>query len=171
MAASGARISPVTSHAPLDVANSEPERDVSRAQGRLRMLRTLARRSPSMAHIATPCAGLRGLYAFRPAVAAPMRQLVDVLLRGPGTLTLAERELIATYVSQLNDCSFCTKGHGARAAAHLGGNEELVRNVMRGYDQAEISGKLKALLAIAGTALFNASATSNSTWALVKGKF
>ena len=79
-----------------------------------------------------------------------MRQLADVLLSGPGTLTLAERELIATYVSQLNDCSFCTKGHGARAAAQLGGNEELVRHVMRGYDQAEISGKLKALLAIAG---------------------
>ena len=31
--------------------------------------------------------------------------------------------------------------------------------------------RARALLAIAGTALFNASATSNSTWALVKGKF
>ena len=79
-----------------------------------------------------------------------MRQLADVLLRGPGALTLPERELIAVYVSQLNDCSFCVKGHGARAAAHLGGNEELVRDVMCRYDEAEISGKLKALLAIAG---------------------
>jgi hypothetical protein len=32
-----------------------------------------------------------------------MNQLVDILLQGPSTLTPAERELIATYVSAQND--------------------------------------------------------------------
>jgi uncharacterized peroxidase-related enzyme len=87
---------------------------------------------------------------FRPETAKPMNELVDVLLRGPHTLSPGERELIATYVSAENDCRYCQTIHGAIAAHHLGGNEELVLHVKRDFEQAEISGKLKALLAIAG---------------------
>ena len=61
-----------------------------------------------------------------------------------------ERELIATYVSSRNSTEYCHNIHGAIAAAHLGGNEELVRQVKVDYKQAEISPKLKTLLAIAG---------------------
>jgi alkylhydroperoxidase/carboxymuconolactone decarboxylase family protein YurZ len=38
----------------------------------------------------------------------------------------------------------------AVAAHHLGGNEELVANVKRDFEQSGVSEKLKALLAIAG---------------------
>jgi AhpD family alkylhydroperoxidase len=48
------------------------------------------------------------------------------LLRQPSTLSPAERELIATYVSAENDCYFCQTVHGAVAAHHLGGDEDLV---------------------------------------------
>lgn len=40
--------------------------------------------------------------------------------------------------------------HGAIAAAHLDGNEELVRCVKTDFFKADISGKLKTLLVIAG---------------------
>ena len=50
--------------------------------------------------------GIVSLFAFRPETAKPMRALAEVLLRGPGTLTSGERELIATYVSSRNDCYF-----------------------------------------------------------------
>lgn len=105
-----------------------------------------------MAHIATPdgLPGIRGLFAFRPETALPMNQLVDALLRGPGTLTPGERELIATYVSAENDCYYCQRIHGAIAAAHLNGNEELVRRVKLDFADADVSRKLKALLAVAG---------------------
>lgn len=105
-----------------------------------------------MSHIPTPdgLPGIRGLFAFRPETALPLSELVDVLLRGRSTLTPGERELIATYVSAQNDCYYCQTIHGAVAAAHLDGNEELVRKVKRDFAQAEISAKLKALLAIAG---------------------
>jgi uncharacterized peroxidase-related enzyme len=105
-----------------------------------------------MAHIpiSEGLPGIRGLFAFRPATALPLNQLVDVLLRGPSTLTTGERELIATYVSAQNDCHYCQTIHGAIAAAHLDGNEELVENVKVNFADAEISPKLKALLAIAG---------------------
>ena len=87
--------------------------------------------------------------AFRPETAKPLNELVDVLLRGPHTLTQAERELIATYVSAQNECRYCQTIHGAIAAHHLRGNEDLVVKVKTDPEQAPISDKLKALLVIA----------------------
>lgn len=105
-----------------------------------------------MPHIGLP-EGLPGIvsgFAFRPEVAAPMRDLAEILLRGPNTLSPAERELIATYVSSQNDCFFCQASHGA-AAAHLpGGSYAVVDAVRQDYTSAPVSSKLKALLAIAG---------------------
>jgi len=94
--------------------------------------------------------GILGPMIYRPETAAPLNELVDVLLRGDSTLTRGERELIATYVSSQNDCHFCLSIHGAVAAHHLGGNERLVSDVKTDFAQAGISAKLKALLAIAG---------------------
>jgi uncharacterized peroxidase-related enzyme len=70
-------------------------------------------------------------------------------LRPPNSLSPGERELIATYVSYLNDCHYCQSLHGAIAAAHLDGDEELVRRVKADFQYAAISAKLKALLVIA----------------------
>lgn len=94
--------------------------------------------------------GIRGPMNFRPETAKPLNELVDVLLRGPHTLTPGERELIATYVSSQNDCRYCQTIHGAIAAHHLNGNEDLVSDVKRDPEHAAISDKLKALLVIAG---------------------
>ncbi len=105
-----------------------------------------------MPHIALP-EGLPGItagFAFRPETAGPMRQLVEILLRGPSTLTSGEREMIATLVSTRNECVFCQSSHRAAAAHHLDGNYDLVDAVRRNYETAPISPKLKALMAIAG---------------------
>jgi uncharacterized peroxidase-related enzyme len=104
-----------------------------------------------MPHIALPeLPGIRGPMAYRPETTKPLNELVEVLLRGPSTLSPGERELIATYVSAQNNCYYCQSIHGAIAAAHLNGDEELVRSVKMDYDAAAISPKLKALLTIAG---------------------
>lgn len=105
-----------------------------------------------MPHIQLPegLPGIRGPFAFRPETAKPMCELADVLLHAPSTLTPAERELIATYVSSQNDCYYCQAAHGAIAAHHLNGNDELVLHVKRDFASAQVSDKLKALLAIAG---------------------
>jgi uncharacterized peroxidase-related enzyme len=102
-------------------------------------------------HIQLP-EGLPGItsgFAFRPETAKPMRELAEILLRGPNTLTSAEREMIAAFVSSLNDCHFCQASHSAAAAHHLGGNYTLVDAVKCDYPNAPVSDKLKALLAIA----------------------
>jgi uncharacterized peroxidase-related enzyme len=104
-----------------------------------------------MAHITLPTdlPGIRGPMAFRPETAKPLNELVDVLLRGPHTLSRGERELIATYVSSENDCRYCQTIHGAIAAHHLN-NEPLVVDVKRDFEHAGVSDKMKSLLAIAG---------------------
>jgi uncharacterized peroxidase-related enzyme len=88
--------------------------------------------------------------AFRLETSKPLSEMAEVLMRGPSTLTPGERELIATYVSAQNDCFYCQASHGAIAAAHLDGDEELVLCVKRDFLHAEVSDKLKALLTIAG---------------------
>jgi uncharacterized peroxidase-related enzyme len=105
-----------------------------------------------MAHIRLPegLQGIRGPMAFRPETAKPLNELAETLLHAPNSLTAGERELIATYVSSLNDCYFCQTVHGAVAAAHLDQDEELVRRVKADFRHADISEKLKALLVIAG---------------------
>lgn len=94
--------------------------------------------------------GIRSLMAFSPATAEPMGALAEILLRSTDGLIPAERELIATYVSYLNDCFYCHHSHGEIAVCYLDGNRALVDDVRKNYATADISEKLKALLNIAG---------------------
>jgi uncharacterized peroxidase-related enzyme len=94
--------------------------------------------------------GIVGLLTFSPDTAQPLLQLAELLLRGPNTLTSAEREMIAAHVSYRNECDFCQLSHSAAAAAHLGGNYDLVDCIKVDPEAAEISSKMKALLNIAG---------------------
>jgi uncharacterized peroxidase-related enzyme len=89
--------------------------------------------------------------AFRPETAGPLNQLAEVLLRGENTLTRGERELIATYVSSLNDCFFCQNAHGGLAQHYLQCDMAFIDQVKSDYTVTAISDKLKALLAIAGS--------------------
>ena len=104
-----------------------------------------------VAHIAVApgVPGIVSLLSFRPETAGPLTDLVNVLLRAPNSLTRAERELIAAYVSGLNNCVFCREGHIATAATYLR-DETLAAQVARDPEAAPISDKLKTLLALAG---------------------
>lgn len=104
-----------------------------------------------MPHIDLPegVPGIRSAMTFRPETAAPLLQLAEVLLRGENTLSRGERELIAAYVSNLNECVFCQTSHSTFAALQLDGGMPLVDEVKRDPATAPISDKLRALLAIA----------------------
>jgi uncharacterized peroxidase-related enzyme len=104
-----------------------------------------------MPHISLPegLQGIRSAMAFRPETAKPLNELAEALLHAPNSLPQADRELIATYVSSLNDCYFCQTVHGAIAAACLNDDYDLVKRVKADFQAAQISDKLKALLVIA----------------------
>ena len=92
--------------------------------------------------------GITSLLDFRKEAAGPLCALTHILLRGESTLSQSERELIAGYVSYLNDCSFCSQAHEAAACMLPGGSrsqtEALHKNI-----EPDISNKMKSLLHIA----------------------
>ena len=92
--------------------------------------------------------GVTGLLEFRKDAAEPLRELTQLLLRGPSYLSEAERELIATIVSHRNECVYCTTSHTAAANAYLG-EEETAEMMKKDILSAPLSDKMKALLIIA----------------------
>jgi uncharacterized peroxidase-related enzyme len=108
-----------------------------------------------MAHISLTegLPGIRGPMTFSPETTQPLAELAQVLLTGPHSLTPAEREMIATYVSSQNDCFYCQSCHGSTAAQHLGGKDadyEFIAEMKRDFEGTSLSAKMKALLNIAG---------------------
>ncbi len=94
--------------------------------------------------------GINGPLMFRPETGKPLSELAEVLLRAPHSLSAGERELIAAYVSGLNECDFCCSSHSAFAAIQLDGGTDLVDHVKANLDDAPVSDKMRALLRIAG---------------------
>jgi uncharacterized peroxidase-related enzyme len=123
-----------------------------------------------MAHIDLPTnsPGIRGLFEFRPETAAPLGQLAEVLLRGDNTLERGERELIAAYVSSLNDCHFCMSSHAAFAALQLPDGWEVVDGVLHDPASAQVSDKMRGLLAIAGEVQWSGRAVTPETIAAAR---
>jgi uncharacterized peroxidase-related enzyme len=92
--------------------------------------------------------GITGLLEYRKDTAQPIRDLTQILLRGASTLSEADRELIATVVSNGNTCKFCTTAHTA-AAGLLLGETDTAEKVKQNIATAPVSEKMKALLTIA----------------------
>lgn len=92
--------------------------------------------------------GVTGLLEYNPATGNLLRELTQILLRGPNTLGEAERELIATIVSHKNNCTYCVTSHTAAADAFLG-EHETTEMVKQDLSSAPVSEKMKALLTIA----------------------
>jgi uncharacterized peroxidase-related enzyme len=95
--------------------------------------------------------GIRGPMSFRPETAQPLNDLAEVLLRSDNSLSRGERELIATYVSYLNNCFFCQHAHGGIAEHYLQCDSSLIDAVKNDFTTSSISDKLKALLTIAAS--------------------
>jgi len=105
-----------------------------------------------MAHINVPegVPGIRSLVLFRPETGKYLYELAQVLLRGESPLTPAERELIATHVSNRNECMFCMSSHAAAARELFGNDRNIVDCVIEHKDTTLLTPKMKALLNIAG---------------------
>ena len=92
--------------------------------------------------------GITGLLEYRKDSGQPIRELTQILMRGPSTLTEGERELIASVVSNGNQCTFCSTAHTATADLLIG-DHETSQKVKQDIATAPVSEKMKALLTIA----------------------
>ncbi len=70
-----------------------------------------------------PDAGLMRIFQAFPHLARPLLEYHEVLLRGDSPFSAAQRELIAAYVSGLNNCNYCHAVHSQTAVA-LGMNTD-----------------------------------------------
>jgi uncharacterized peroxidase-related enzyme len=93
---------------------------------------------------------LMDVFAAYPAGVQPLLELHEALLRGPSPLSVAERELLAAYVSGLNDCSYCHGVHTATAEA-FGLEPGVLEAALADLDRAPVPERMKPVLRYAGT--------------------
>ena len=93
--------------------------------------------------------GIVELLFYKNSTGNALSNLANALLIEGSPLSSGERELIASYVSYLNECEFCHLSHTAAANVHLGDNGHTVSCVIENIETANISDKLKKLLKIA----------------------
>lgn len=90
-------------------------------------------------------AHLSDLFAKFPRGVQPLMEYTDAVLRDAGELSIAERELIATYTSALNACTFCYGAHKIYAEA-FGISETLIDALVEDIDSAAGIDKLLPIL-------------------------
>lgn len=92
-----------------------------------------------------PDAVLADVFAAFPASSAPLLDYHQVLLRGPSPFSVAERELIAAYVSGLNACGYCHGVHTATAEA-FGIPEGLLSDLVADVGTAAVDARMRPVL-------------------------
>lgn len=87
------------------------------------------------------------LHVFRafPETSKPLIEYHEILLRGRSPFTEAQRELIAAYVSGLNQCRYCHGVHTA-TAERLGVQKGVIPRLIDDIDAASIADEMKPVL-------------------------
>ncbi|HEX6511621.1 MAG TPA: carboxymuconolactone decarboxylase family protein [Chloroflexota bacterium] len=77
------------------------------------------------------------------------KKLTHEAMRGPSAWSVAERELMAAYVSKMNDCRFCIGAHTA-TATQASWNGDMVAASLADLESAPLQEGLRATLRIVG---------------------
>jgi len=80
-----------------------------------------------------------------PDTARPLCVFHQMLLRGESPLSVAQRELIAAFVSGVNACEYCHGVHTQTAAA-FGVSPQLLETLFEDVDAADIEPEMKPVL-------------------------
>jgi len=88
---------------------------------------------------------LLDVFRAYPEIYRPLLDYHQALLRGPSPLSVAERELIAAYVSGLNACRYCHGVHQATAQA-FGTGEGTLAALLADVSTAPVPERMKPLL-------------------------
>ncbi|HEY9003622.1 MAG TPA: carboxymuconolactone decarboxylase family protein [Mucilaginibacter sp.] len=79
----------------------------------------------------------------------PAKQFTQRAMRGPSSWSVGDRELMAAYVSRINECSFCIKAHSAVSAGAYHDRAK-VDDVLNDIENAQIVPGLRATLVMLG---------------------
>src|SRR5580658_3803345 len=90
--------------------------------------------------------GILKCFGTNPAFVRQMVDISSTLLFADGYLTRRQKEMIATYISKLNDCPYCLDSHGFFLLVH-GSPEEVAGKIIAGeIGEAAISEAERHLL-------------------------
>ncbi len=89
------------------------------------------------------------ILAIEPVMSIALTHLTQTVMRGPSPLPEGMRELIATYVSGLNQCRYCTGVHRACAIAY-GYSQEKLDAMQDNLDTCGLPQREIVLLRVAG---------------------
>jgi uncharacterized peroxidase-related enzyme len=90
------------------------------------------------------------LVRYRPDFfGTPMGEVTHEAMRGPSTWSVGDRELMAAFVSKVNQCEFCIKAHTA-VAARAYHDEAKVSAALSNLETAAIEEPLRATLRMLG---------------------
>jgi uncharacterized peroxidase-related enzyme len=91
------------------------------------------------------------LQVFRahPETARPLMDFHELLMRRPSPFTVAERELIAAYVSGVNACGYCHGVH-AKTAEAFGVPPGTLEAALADLDSSPVEEKLRPVLRYVG---------------------
>lgn len=82
---------------------------------------------------------------FNTGIERPLIELHQILMRSADSpFTVAQRELLASYVSGLNACKYCTGAHTA-TAVEFGIEEKLISALLNNIDSAEVEASMKPI--------------------------
>jgi uncharacterized peroxidase-related enzyme len=90
-------------------------------------------------------AGIGQLWSINPALRKPTNDLGTVIMRGESPLSAAQRETIAAYVSAINQCQYCLKGH-AQMAVNLGVDRASLEAMIEDLEMSAVEEPFKAIL-------------------------
>ena len=121
-----------------------------------------------MAHLPSLGSDAVLLDVFRrfPATSAPLLDYHQALLRGESPFTVAQRELIAAYVSALNACTYCHGVHSATAAA-FGLPDDLASALLADVRSAAVEEPMKPVLELVRTLTLTPTRVSEAEVAAV----
>jgi uncharacterized peroxidase-related enzyme len=92
---------------------------------------------------------LMDVFRTFPETSRPLLDYHELVMRGPSPLTVAERELIAAYVSGVNECGYCHGVHTAAAEA-CGVPVGLPPAAVRDLEAAPVDDRMRAILRYVG---------------------
>jgi uncharacterized peroxidase-related enzyme len=88
---------------------------------------------------------LLDVFRAYPHATGPLLDYHEALLRGPSPFTVAERELIAAYVSGINACGYCHGVHRATAES-FGIAEGTLEALLSDPDTAPVDDRMRPVL-------------------------
>jgi uncharacterized peroxidase-related enzyme len=88
---------------------------------------------------------LMDVFRLYPETSRPLLDYHEIVMRGPAPFSVAERELIAAYVSGVNSCDYCHGVH-TEAAEMCGIERGVVHAALVDLDAARVTDEMRPVL-------------------------